>query len=330
MVPIAISVMVKHIEVADAYHGASRWRTRIVLREVGRRSGERFPMRWRCVVHRNRKGSLLSPLILVVSSETPSQQNERRSYSGQASHESYAVALQRLRPGVELRAASCLTDEEDSDLGRYDGIIFAGSPIQMHKDGPETRAAARFMTRVFEAGVPAFGSCAGLQIAAVAAGGKTGPRLPGAEVAFAREITRTSAGAEHPMLAERPATWTAPAMHSSIVTRLPPGGLTLAANPDTPIEAAEIRHGPGIFWGVQYHPELSLDEIAASTAHQADDVIAQGLACDKDEVEAMTARMRELEIMPERADIAWQLGLNAEIIQFERRTREIQNFLNAI
>ncbi|RJK99935.1 hypothetical protein D3P06_14120 [Paracoccus aestuarii] len=58
-----------------------------------------------------------------------------------------------------------------------------GSPIQMHRDGAEARAAARFMTRVFEAGVPAFGSCAELQIAAVAAGGRTGPRSPGAEVA---------------------------------------------------------------------------------------------------------------------------------------------------
>ncbi|MGR3248706.1 MAG: type 1 glutamine amidotransferase [Paracoccus sp. (in: a-proteobacteria)] len=272
----------------------------------------------------------MSPFILVVSSETPAQQNERRSYSGQASHESYAAALQRIRPGIRLEAASCLTAGEDMELTRHDGIMFAGSPIQMHEGGTEARAAARFMTRVFEAGVPAFGSCAGLQIAAVAAGGKTGPRRPGTEVAFAREITRTEAGARHPMLAGRPSTWTAPAMHSSVVTRLPPGGFSLAANPDTPIEAAEIRHGQGIFWGVQYHPELALAEVAASTAHQADDVIDQGLARDKGEVDAIAARMRDLEANPARADIAWQLGLNAEIILFERRTREIENFLKAV
>lgn len=272
----------------------------------------------------------MSPLILVVSSETPAQQNERRSYSGQASHESYATALRRLWPGIALETTSCLSDEIDLNLKPYDGIILAGSPIQMHKDGAEARAAARFMARVFETGVPAFGSCAGLQIAAVAAGGETGPRRPGAEVAFAREITRTEAGARHPMLADRPSTWTAPAMHSSVVTRLPPGGSSLAANPDTPIEAAEIRYSQGIFWGAQYHPELSLGEIAASTAHQADDLIGQGLARDKGEVEAMAARMNDLEIMPTRMDIAWQLGLNAEIILFERRTREISNFLRAI
>lgn len=276
------------------------------------------------------KAPPLSPIIFVVSSETPAQQNERRSYAGQASHESYAAALRRLRPGIELDTVSCLETSSLPDLTRHDGIIFAGSPIQMHEDSAEARAAARFMAQVFEAGVPAFGSCAGLQIAAVAAGGETGPRQPGAEVAFARDITRTKAGARHPMLDGRPATWTAPAMHSSVVTRLPAGALSLAANPDTPIEAAEIRHGRGTFWGVQYHPELSLSEIAASTVHQAEDVIDQGLARDRRDVEAMAARLRDLDAAPTRVDIAWQLGLNAEIALFDRRMREIANFLNAV
>lgn len=272
----------------------------------------------------------MSPHILVVSSETPSQQDERRGYAGQASHESYATALHRLRPGIRVSTTSCLVTGIDADLSGHDGIVFAGSPIQMHRDSAEARAAARFMTRVFETGVPAFGSCAGLQIAAVAAGGRTGPRSPGAEVAFARDITRSAAGVGHPMLAGRPVAWTAPAMHSSVVTALPPGGIVLASNPDTPVEAAEIRHGRGIFWGVQYHPELSLGEIAASTAHQADDVIRQGLARDRDDLQVMIARMWDLDRQPSRRDIAWQLGLNAEIAVFAHRMREIGNFLDGV
>lgn len=173
---------------------------------------------------------------------------------GRLLHESYASALRRVRSGIELVTASCHGTGDIPDLSRFEGIVFAGSPIQMHKDSAEARAATQFMTQVFETGVPAFGSCAGIQIAAVAAGGETGPRRPGAEVAFTRDITRTDAGTGHPMLNGRPATWTAPALHSSVVTRLPPGGRSLAANSDTPIEAAEIRHGNGTFWGVQYHP----------------------------------------------------------------------------
>ena len=276
------------------------------------------------------KGPPLSSIIFVVCSETPDQRAERRSYAGQASHESYATALRRLRPGISLETMSCLEEGAAPDPARHKGIIFAGSPIQMHKDSPETRAAARFMAHVFQTGVPSFGSCAGLQIAAVAAGGATGPRRPGAEVAFARDITCTDAGLRHPVLDGRPATWIAPAMHSSVVTRLPPGGTALAANPDTPIEAAEIHHGQGVFWGVQYHPELSLGEIAASTMHQADDIIDQGLARHQRDLRDMTARLRDLDASPTRSDLAWQLGLNAEIAAFERRTLEIANFLDAV
>ena len=115
--------------------------------------------------------------------------------------------MRRLKPGVTLTAALCRKTGDMPDLKRHDGIVFAGSPTRMHEDGAE----ARFMAQVFAAGVPAFGSCGGLQIAAVAAGGGTGPRRPGAEVSLGRDITRTDAGASHPMLANRPATLTAPA-----------------------------------------------------------------------------------------------------------------------
>ena len=171
---------------------------------------------------------------------------------------------------------SCLEEGAAPDPARHKGIIFAGSPIQMHKDSPETRAAVRFMAQVFQTGVPSFGSCAGLQIAAVAAGGATGPRRTGAEFAFARDITRTDAGLRHPVLDGRPATWTAPAMH------------------------------------------------------QADDIIDQGLARDQRDLRDMTARLRDLEASPTRSDLAWQLGLNAEIAAFDRRTLEIANFLDAV
>lgn len=268
-----------------------------------------------------------------MSSETPAQQAERRLHSGKASHESYAETLRRLRPGLQIHYISCVdpSDPATSDfLNHYAGIVFAGSPIQMYKDSVETRAAAAFMTQVFEAGVPSFGSCAGLQIAAVAAGGATGPRCAGMEVAFARDITRTPEGGDHPLLSGRPATWTAPAMHSSVVTKLPSNARVLASNPDTPVEAVELRHRHGIFWGVQYHPELALREIAASLRHQGRDLVDQGLAGDLCDVEAISERLINLEDEAERQDLAWQMGLNDQMTSFRHRTIEIENFLTAV
>ncbi len=271
--------------------------------------------------------------ILVVASETKDQRAERRRYADTASHESYTIALKVLRDDLEIDSTSCVDGGAQmtlQDLRRFDGIVFAGSPIQMHHVSNETRKAADFMRLVFDAGTPSFGSCAGLQIAAVAAGGATGPRRPGIEAAFARNIITTDDGCNHPMLVGRPSVWTAPAMHSSVVTALPPTARVLARNADTPVEAAEIRHGNGTFWGVQYHPEISLAEVAASLRRQASDLVDEGLAASIKAVEDHADRLQTLSDDPARRDLAWQLGVDDEVTNTGNRMREIGNFLAAL
>lgn len=271
--------------------------------------------------------------ILVVASETKDQRDERRRYANTASHESYALALKALRDDLEVDSTSCVengTQMSLRDLAQFDGIVFAGSPIQMHHVSDETRRAAAFMRLVFDSGTPSFGSCAGLQIAAVAAGGATGPRQPGIEAALARNILTTDDGRDHPMLAGRPPVWTAPAMHSSVVTTLPPGARVLARNADTPVEAAEIRHGNGVFWGVQYHPEITLAEVAASLRRQASDLVDAGLATSIKAVEDHADRLQALSDDPARTDLAWQLGVDDQVTDTANRMREIGNFLSAL
>ena len=272
----------------------------------------------------------MSLRLLVVASETPDQQAARRRRYGAASHETYAETLREIIPDCVIEHLSCV---DGSDRIRavqpetFDAAIFAGSPIQMHEDTPEVRAAARFMASVFEAGLPSFGSCAGLQIAAVAAGGAVKPREAEMEAGFARGVVATDAGRDHPMLRGRPAAWDAPTMHSAVVDRLPPGASILAHTRDVPVEAAEIRSGPGIFWGVQYHPELALSEIAAALRGQTDALIRQGLARNEVAIEGYARDLEDLDADPDRRDLAWQLGLDAEVIDIGQRRREIRNFL---
>ena len=50
--------------------------------------------------------------------------------------------------------------------------------------------------------------------------------------------------------------------HDDEVTRLPKGSTLLAGNDYSHVQAAEIRHKKGVFWGLQYHPEYDLHEMA--------------------------------------------------------------------
>ncbi len=269
--------------------------------------------------------------LLLVSSETPDQQMARRKRSGAASHETYADTLRAIEPDCVL-SDHCCVDGSDGpgDLTRFDGLIFAGSPIQMHEETAEVRAAARFMSRAFAAGTISFGSCAGLQIATVAAGGSVRPRAGEMAAGFARGIWRTEAGRDHPLLRGRPGAWDAPAMHSAVVDRLPDGGTALARTADTMVQAAEIRSGAGVAYGVQYHPEIDLREIAEALAAQSDALVEQDLARDRGAVERYAGSLEALNDAPDRRDLAWQLGLDAEVTQAERRRREVTNFLRML
>ena len=269
--------------------------------------------------------------FLIAESETPDARERRRANVGRSSGETYADTLRAIerdalcdmiRPaedGAEL--------PEREGLQAYDAVFLTGSPLHLYKDTPEVRRQLSFMRAVFASGTPSFGSCAGLQVAAVAAGGTVRENRRGHEAAFARRITPTAAGLRHKLLAGRPAAYDALSIHSNEVEHLPDDATLLATNGVTGVQAAEIRHDGGVFWGVQYHPELPLDEVAGALRQQADDLIEQSLAQDKAAVEAYAATVETLGRTPARRDLAWQLGLDRQVTDPALRQAELRNFI---
>ncbi|WP_426954327.1 type 1 glutamine amidotransferase [Muricoccus radiodurans] len=269
--------------------------------------------------------------FLVAESETLEAREVRRASVGRSSGESYLDTLRALSPDAALDLVRPAEDgaeiPDSAGLDGYDAVFLTGSPLHVYEDSLDVRRQLDFMRAVFASGTPAFGSCAGLQVATAAAGGTVRANRRGYEAGFARRITRTSAGGGHPLLAGRPEAYDAPAIHSDEVDRLPDGALALAGNRVTAVQAAEIRYGQGVFWGVQYHPELPLAEIAAALRRQADELMEAGLAHDEGEVEAYAGRVEALHHDPSRRDAAWQLGLDAQVVDPALRSIELRNFV---
>lgn len=269
--------------------------------------------------------------FLVAESEPAQARAERRASVGRSGGETFADLLARLAPGARIERIEPADDGGDrpppAEIESYDAVFLTGSPLHLWQETVATRREIALMRAVFAAGVPAFGSCAGLQLATVAAGGTVRPMRARREAGFARRLTPTEAGRGHPLLAGRPPAFDAPAIHSDEVERLPEGARSLATNAVTRVQAAEIRCGPGVFWGVQYHPEIDLGEVAGALRRQKDDLVDQGLAGDEQAVEAQAALIEALHHAPERRDLAWRLGLDEEVTDPARRSREIANFL---
>ena len=274
------------------------------------------------------------PRFLIAQSETPEEREARRAHTGQSSGESYADTLAQMVPDATIEICQPADDESPAfapaQLAMYDAVFLTGSPLHVYDDTPEVRRQLAFMRAVFASGTPSFGSCAGLQVAVAAAGGTVRKMPERMEAGFSRRIVATAAGCEHPLLAGRPATWDAPAIHGDEVETLPPGATRLAGNAVTQVQAAEIRHDKGVFWGVQYHPELSLREIAIALRRQAEGLVEAGLAETPAEVEERAEVIAALHEAPERRSLRWRLGVDGELADTDARRREIANFLAAL
>lgn len=272
--------------------------------------------------------------FLVAESETPEARQQRRESVGRSSGETYLDILGKLAPGATCdRIQPADTDASlpsGMSLAGYDAVFLTGSPLHLYEETPETRRTVAFMRSVFASGAPAFGSCAGLQVATVAAGGSVRPNARRLEAGFARRITPTGEGRAHPLLAGRPASYDAPAIHTDEVEALPPGAVLLASNRLTAVQAAEIRFDGGVFWGVQYHPEIGLDEVAGALRRQADSLVEAGLARGKGDVDAYACQVDDLHREPGRRDLAWRLGLDEQVTDESLRLTEARNFVEAL
>ncbi len=268
---------------------------------------------------------------LIAQSELPEEREKRRERAGKSAGETYRATLEQLAPGARVEIASPADRDAPhlsaGELAGYDAVFLTGSPMHVYQPTPEVERQLDFMRAVFASGAPSFGSCAGLQVAVAAAGGTVRAMPQRMEAGIARRISATEAGRGHPLLAERPASWDAAAIHNDEVESLPPGGTLLASNGVTAVQAAEVRHGRGVFWGVQYHPELALAEIAVALRGQAADLVAAGLAEHEDEVLARADEVDALHRRPDSRALRWRLGVDGEFAEERLRRREIRNFL---
>jgi GMP synthase (glutamine-hydrolysing) len=272
----------------------------------------------------------LSLRVLVVEGNTAEGRAEYREGFGQTAGESYAETLRWLAPdaaceillGAEAGAAPALA------LDGYDAVVFTGSALNLYDGLPECLRQVDIARAVFRARTPAFGSCWGLQVATAAAGGTVFKNPRGREIGIARSVALSEAGSAHPLLAGRPPAFEALCSHLDIVAP-PPGGVILAANAMAPVQAAEIVHDGGRFWGVQYHPEFSFSEIAAIIERRAAALAREGLAPDAQAARDHARDLRALDEPSPPPDLAWRLGVGEAALTRRARTLELANFIDA-
>ncbi len=183
------------------------------------------------------------------------------------------------------------------------------------------------MREIYRSGTPCFGSCWGLQLGAVAAGGVVVANPRGREIGFARRIQLTDSGRHHPMFDGKPPLFDAIAVHLDEVAVVPPATTVLATNAWSPVQAAEIAFEGGTFWGVQYHPEYDFAEIASVFRRYGAALFEQGLFRDEADKAGYVADLDALQKAPADPALVWRHGLDATVTDPAIRHRELKNWI---
>ena len=269
--------------------------------------------------------------ILIADGNTSELNDQSRAVGCELGAERYANEIIRMFPSAKIE----MVFPADADqylpngvsLSDFDGVVMGGSGLHAFDQTPEVIRQVDLMRSALELGLSVLGSCWGLQVAAAATGGSVSQSPRGREVGIARKISLTPAGIEHALFADKPPVFDSPCIHYDEVTHLPSGSVILASNPHSAIQSAVIRQGPGVFWGMQYHPEFDIPHLANLYRRYADAMVADGFFQDRDEIDSYCARLNALNQDPTRLDLRWQLGIDDDVIDPDQRCLEIRNWV---
>ncbi len=222
--------------------------------------------------------------------------------------------------GVELPSGE--------EVAEFTAVIWPGCNLTVyHDDDERVQKLVRLTKDAYEFGIPQFGSCWAAQIAVYAAGGMVEANPKGREMGLARKIHLTDEGRKHPMLEGKPFVYDAFVSHDDIITEIPDGAVVLAGNDFAPVQAIEVKHGKGVFWATQYHPEYDLDVMSHLIPAREEKLIRQGYFRNHEDMVAYTKDLKTVYDDPSRKDLRWKYDIDDSILSDEIRELEFVNWL---
>jgi GMP synthase (glutamine-hydrolysing) len=93
------------------------------------------------------------------------------------------------------------------------------------------------------------------------------------------------------------------------------------------VQSAEIRCNGSVAWGVQYHPEYSLREIAAIARRMGKRLIEEGFFLDQAGIKTFAGDLDALDRNPADKRLARRHGVSDNVLDTRLRVSEVANWI---
>ena len=267
------------------------------------------------------------PRLVLMEGNTSKKRARGAELGVRSSSQIYVEAIRTHFPDLELDTINAADEDWTFPDGRgwsdYDGLIVTGSSLHAYDTEFAVTNQIALVAEAGETGMPIFGSCWGLQIAVMAAGGEVEYNPRGREVGIARKIVPNEAGRAHPIFSLKNAAFDAPCIHYDEVTRLPDSAVLLASNAHSKVQAALIPVGQSTVWAVQYHPEFDLEQLLQLYRLYGENMVKEGFFASEEAMADYTGKLERLIADPADMGLRWQLGMDQDILDDRIRNGEI-------
>lgn len=273
-------------------------------------------------------------ICIVNCYPAASRENFDRSDVGHP-HDLFMDFLKREAPNASVEIVYVADPDFGLPAGEsiadFDGFMWTGSDLTVYETGdPRVSGQLDFAEALTRAGAASWGSCWGLQMAALIGGGDVTVNPNGREWGIARQIVLSDAAGSSAILEGKPPVFDAFIMHLDEVSRLPEDVTCLGGNTHTSVQVAEFETGQATFWATQYHPEYNLHEMGRLIAARSEALVREGHFPNVETVETYAADMMALYADPDSAELRERLDVGDDIIDPAIRQIELRNWLRFV
>ena len=256
--------------------------------------------------------------LLIVEGNNPENSELFKRAAKSTCSENLKNLVVKLEPTANIKIINPGRDNETieaiKNMNDYNGIIFTGGAMRLNDMTDEIKKHINFASKCFKYNNKILAICWGLQVCAVAGGGKVAPGRKGAHIGIASDVIINEDGKNNLIYKNKNIKFSTPAYNFDEVYEIPSGAKVLSSDKINNVMGVYFKQDSSEIWGLQYHPDYEYWQMVNLANERKDQMIENKYFKNENDFQNHMSYINNED----------------KKLDFENRTCEVRNWLNFI